>query len=201
MASRQQGHEADKESPLSRERLDVAAIERDLRLMGVLDSTLGIKEKQCLRDPMLTILFRPLTKVTLPSREDPGNLEETTVIDELLRSALDECSRAYGETFDDFVMIQETANALLMSKDTPAKQMTLLVLLAIEEGLQQQLACHYPTDGGREIRRLEPFIKLIKIAMEDTLNVAYVNVPRPNVYNVETLLKNFLVVCAEGYRG
>ena len=62
------GHEAEKESLLSTERLDIPAVERDLRAMGILDPTLGIKEKQYLRDPMMTILFNPLSKVTLTER-------------------------------------------------------------------------------------------------------------------------------------
>jgi hypothetical protein len=192
---------AEKESALSMDKLDVEAVERDLRSIGILDPTLGIKEKQYLRDPMLTILFNPLAKVTLPSREDPTQEVETTVIDELLRSAFEECARTYGETFTEFALIQETAALLMRSSDTPAKQMTLLCLIAIEEGLQRQLACHYPADGGPEVKRLDEFIPIIKTKMEDTLNIAYVNVPRPNVYNVEKLLKEFLVACAEGYPG
>jgi hypothetical protein len=196
-----EGHEAEKESQLSRERDDIEQLERELKRIGILDPSTGIKEKRGLRDPMLTILFNPLAKVTVPSREDPSVEVETTVIDELLLSAHEECERAYGNIYTDFVLIQETMQTLLHSKDTPAKQMTLLCLLAIEEGLQRQLACHYPADGGPEVQRLDDFIPLIKIKMEDTLNIAYVNVPRPSVYNVGNLLREFLVACAEGYPG
>lgn len=54
----------------------------------------------------------------------------------------------------------------------------------------------YPMDGGKEVNRLPEYIAQIKAQMEETLNTAYINVPRPSRYNVDTLLRNFLETIA-----
>lgn len=191
--------EEEEEPPLSAQPEDIAALEHLLREIGFLDPTLGVRERQCLRDPMLTILYRPTKEVELPAEGE--GVRTTTVIDELLRAAHEEFQQSLGDMYTESDLVQETMDTLMRSKDTPAKQMMLLCMLAIDEGLQQQLACHYPADDGPEVKRLDVFIPVIKAQMEETFNVAYVNVPRPSIYNVETLLVRFLVACAQGYPG
>ena len=195
--------------------LSVVEMEQQLRESGFLDPTLGVREERGLRDPMLTILFDPAKEVTM----DDG--ETVTVIDSLLMTAHTEMQRAYGDIYNNFDMIQNTMETLIHSRDTYAKLMVFLCLLAIDEvldvvvvaaamfladacarkGLQNQLLILYPMDGGPEARRLPKFIATIKAQMDEAFNTAYINVPRPSRYNVDVLMQNFLETCAVEYPG
>jgi hypothetical protein len=180
---------------LSGDVITPAEIEAELTRRGFLGAITGIREKLFERDPMLTILYDPNREISLPDGSP------TTVINELLRSAHAECSRNYGKMYNEFELIQQNMKNLIASKDTHAKQMMFLCLLALEPGLQRELACHYPADGGCEINRLAPFMVAIRAEMEETLNTAYVNVPRPSPYNVDNLLLIFLANLSDKYRG
>lgn len=185
---------------LANELVPAAEIEAELIRNGMLSPLLWyIRSLQFERDPMLTILYDPGKIISMPSPDDPQEIIQTTVIDELLRSAHEECKRNYGDLYLQFEFIQATMTDLMASTDTHAKQMTLLCLIAIEKGLQTQLACHYPSDGGPEIHRLPQFIADIKTAMNDTLNTAFVNVPRPTPYNVDNLILVFLAKLSDDY--
>lgn len=177
-------------------RVSAAVIEKELLRMGFLDPSLGVREERSLRDPMLTILYDPLKEVQL----DEG-ATTTTVIDSLLASAHAEMIRAYGDIYTEFAFVQQTMETLMQSTDTAAKLMVVLCLIAIDEGLQNQLLTMYPMDGGPEARRLPEFVRVIKAQMEEIFNTAYINVPRPSRYNVETLMARFLVTCATKYPG
>lgn len=109
--------------------LSVVEMEQQLRESGFLDPTLGVREERGLRDPMLTILFDPAKEVTM----DDG--ETVTVIDSLLMTAHTEMQRAYGDIYNNFDMIQNTMETLIHSRDTYAKLMVFLCLLAIDEVL------------------------------------------------------------------
>lgn len=191
---------------LSSERLSPEVIEAELIRIGMIHPDLEhVRDAQFARDPMLTILYDPEKVVEMPSPH-PGDqgtgglMIKTTVIDELLRSAHEECLRNYGELYEDFDLIQATMTDLLASKDTHAKQMVVLCLLATERGLQLQLENHYPRDGGPEVYRLLPFVNAIRREMDGTLNTAYVNVPVPTPYNVDNLLMVFLAKLSDAYK-
>ncbi len=188
---------------LSSDRLSPEVIEAELIRIGMIHPDLEyIRDVQFSRDPMLTILYDPEKEVTMPSPHEGEEdlLIKTTVIDELLRSAHAECMRNYGELYEDFDLIQATMTDLMASKDTHAKQMVVLCLLATEMGLQVQLESHYPKDGGPEVYRLLPFVQAIRKEMDCTLNTAYVNVPMPTPYNVDNLLMVFLAKLSDAYK-
>lgn len=181
---------------LSSDKLCPDVIEAELIRIGMIHESLEyIRDVQFARDPMLTILYDPEKVVKMPH----ATSSETTVIDELLRSAHDECMRNYGEMYEDSDLIQGTMADLLASKDTHAKQMVLLCLIATEKGLHTQLELQYPRDGGPEVRRLGPFVEQVRREMDCTLNTAYVNVPVPTPYNVDNLLMVFLAKLSDAY--
>lgn len=174
---------------------NVPQLTRYLKRIGFLDASLGVREMQQSRDPMLIILYNPNKPLVL------ADGTRTTVINDLLDSAHALCSETYGDLYDDFELIQCNRQALRASKDTHAKQVYYLCLLAINPGLQDQLRTLYPRDGGREVNRLDAFVKVIKSQIDQTLNTAYVNVPRPSVYNIDRMVANFLTACAWAYPG
>jgi len=174
---------------------NIPQLTRYLRRIGFLDSSLGVREVLESRDPMLIVLYNPGKRIRLSEGE------EVMVIDDLLRSAYAEFERAYGAMFMDFEMIQFYRKALLESFDIHAKQMCFLCMLAIDDGLRDQFRSLYPQDGGQEVDRLDPFIAVVKRQMDETLNTAYVNVPRPTPYNVDVLTTKFLLMCAWSYPG
>jgi hypothetical protein len=183
---------------MSGETVDVAKLEAYLQRINFLDPSLGVREQQQKRDPMLTVLYDPDT----PMAMHPGQTEpSTTVIDDLLYSAHRQFCEAYGSMYTDFELIQYMMRCLLASKNTHCKQFVFLCMLEIDEGLRDQFYACYPQDGGPEAARLDPFIKTIRQEMEGALNPAYHNVPRPSRYNVERLLRTFLLRCAEEYPG
>ncbi len=219
MATKRQGKKGDEGADndnvvgvvdmLSSDKLSPDVIEAELIRIGMIHESLEyIRDVQFTRDPMLTILYDPEKIVQVPP-PPPHSIEsselaelspiKTTVIDELLRSAHDECKRNYGELYEDSELIQETMATLMASKDTHAKQMVLLCLIATEKGLQTQLESHYPRDGGPEARRLGPFLDRVRLEMDETLNTAYVNVPVPTPYNVDNLLMVFLAKLSDAY--
>lgn len=108
-------------------------IESLLKQNGFLDPTAGIRERRHLRDPFLTILFDPEKMVTMED-EVTGQPYTISVIDSLLDAAHEQMKRAYGDIYNNFVLIQETMNVLLRSSDTPAKQFVLLCLIALDKG-------------------------------------------------------------------
>ena len=173
---------------------NVPQLTRYLKRTRFLDAGLGVREMQQARDPMLIVLYNPNKSIKLPDGST------TTVINDLLDSADQQCARAYGRLYADFELIQYNKRALRASKDTHAKQVYYLCILAIDEGLQDQFRSMYPPQG-EEVKRLDPFIKVIKAQMDETLNTAYVNVPRPSVYNIDTQAANFLTACAWAYPG
>jgi len=191
--SRQEEDDEDMDRLSSDPTYNVPQLTRYLKRTRFLDPGLGVREIQQSRDPMLIVLYNPNKSITLPDGT------RTTVIDDLLDSADEQCARAYGRLYSDFELIQYNKRVLRASKDTHAKQVYYLCVMAIDEGLQDQFRSLYPQ--GDEVRRLDPFIKAIKAQMDETLNTAYVNVPRPSVYNVDTLTANFLTACAWAYPG
>lgn len=173
-----------------------AVIEEELKRKGFLDPTLGICEHIYTRDPILAILETPELVVAINKPENPDEPEEKVIlIDALLKAADAACSRAFGPKYDGFTLIRETMANLLASKDTHAKQLMFLCLLAIEPGLQTALKQQYPEDAKKhELLRVPLFIKLIKERMNFTFNTPFVaNVPVPTMYNVDALLSSFLI--------
>jgi len=181
------------EMGLSTELMDPKEIEEELRGMGFLDPSMGVREAQSTRDPIYAILYNAEKEITLPDGS------KTTIIDELLRSAHNEFARTCGDTYTDMCSIQETMQTLLLSRDTLAKKIVLLCMIALDEGLQFQLQTMYPQDGGHEVERLPGFVKVINDQMTETFNTAYVNVPYPNIYNVDVLSEKFILACSQSY--
>jgi len=187
--------EVEVDDRLSHEPFDVDKLEAYLQRINFLDPSLGVREQQQKRDPMLIVLYDPCKRVMLPDGT------ETTIIDDLLRSGHEQFKRAYGSMYSDFEMIQYTMEVLIASGDVHAKQMAFLCMLAVDQGFCDQFQQSYPKDGGPEAARLAPFVLEIKKQMDETLNTAYHNVPRPSKYNVDGLLRTFLLRCAEAYPG
>lgn len=170
-------------------------IQEHLKRTGFLDPSMGVREHQAMRDPMLTVLYNPEKVV------QDADGKDVMIIDSLIQSAHQHMKVTYGEVYADFELIQVTMQTLLRSKDTHAKIMMFLCMLAVEDGLRDQFALFYPKDGGVESERLLPFMGVVKAQMEETLNTAYVNVPRPHRHNVDRMLAIFLKACADGYPG
>jgi len=185
----------DVEDRLSKEPMDVAKLEEYLRGVGLLDGSLGVHEQLQSRDPMLIVLEAPQKRVM----HSDGT--ESTVIDELLKSGDEAFRKSCGTRYSDFAMIQYTMKALLASNDIHAKKMMFLGMLAIDRGLHDQFLASYPQDGGPESARFEPFMTVVKKAMDGVLNTMYVNVPTPTRYNVDDLLRRFLLKCITRYEG
>ena len=196
---REKGGVAELESALSSERLTPEKIEEELKRIGFLDPSFGNKERWCSRDPILALFYMADREIILPPLAGGGEPRRTTVINEYIRAAHDQFARAYGEIYTGFQLIQETMATLLSSKDTHAKIMMFLCMLAIDEGLQAHVLSEYPRDGGPEPERFPVLLSVVKEEMEEVLNTAYVNVPVPNRYNVEHLLLRFLDSCITRY--
>lgn len=178
---------------LSSDTISAADVEDELRRLGFLDAGLGVAEHQMAEDPIVAILEHPEHVVT----EADGT--EICIIDDMLKSA----HRAFaslGPMYTECEKIQSTMKDLIASKDTHAKQVVLLCMIALDKGLQAQLGDLYPHRGpGRQ--RLDDFVVCIKAQIEEIFNVAYVNVARPSLYNVDELINRFLASLTNDYKG
>lgn len=177
---------------LSTEFQDPLAIEAYLRESGFLDPTMGVREFHAARDPVLGMMYNP----TLPLNDGA-----TTIIDHLLTHAHQLLIRTYGSTYTEFTLIMDTMQLLLASKDTRSKQIMLLFMVGIDEGLQQQMQRMYNSQGT-ERKRFPKFMTVLRNEMAAVLNTAFVNIPNQRYhhpYNVDTLSKHFLRQICAGY--
>lgn len=188
---RQKKDEAHDDTGLSVEHQDPAEIEAFLREIGFLDPTMGVREFHASRDPVLGVLYNP----TLPLTEDG-----VTIIDHLLYHAHQHFIRTYGDTYTEFTLITDTMRILLASHDTRSKQIMLLFMIGIDEGLQQQMQRMYNAQG-MEYKRFPKFMVVLRNEMAALLNTAFVNIPgqKHHPFNVDTLGQHFLRQICMGY--
>lgn len=183
---------------LSTELEDPKVIEQQLIQNGFLDPLDGVKESQAVRDPVYAILYCPEKVVSFTEEED-GSTVETTIIDHLLSEAHKQFINAYGDYYTKLLrIIPETMENLMASKDTLAKQITLLCMIKLDEGMQVLLQDMYPQDG-HEKKRFPEFMEIIKSEMVEMMNTAYVNIPLPHIYNVDVLSKKFILSFCNRY--
>ena len=179
------------DGPLSTDKLSLEEVEAQLREAGFLDPTFGNKEIWCSEEPALSIFYLPDKLISVEPSPENGlaEPEDSTVINEFLKAGHEQFVRSCGETYTSFGMVQKTMEVLLLSNDTMAKQMMVLCMIALDEGLQESIKDRSSPAG---INHLAILVKNVKLQMNRVLNTAFNDVKPPNRYSAEVLLPQFL---------